>query len=346
MMVVARKRRQRYRLSLAGLCAALLGSLALALLLGSVAVPPADVLKALVGAELPGYRAEIIQAIRLPRALLAAFVGAILAICGAILQGLFRNPLADPSLIGVTAGASVGASLMIVLGAGFGPVLGGLAGVSLVSVGAFLGGLAAVWLVYRVATGVNGTSVATMLLMGIAVSALSASVTGLMEYYADNEMLRRMSLWRMGGLDGANHWRAAMAALVLVLLLLAVPAFGRALNTLLLGESQARHLGIDVERMKTRLIVLVAAGVGTAVAVSGSIAFVGLVVPHMIRLCVGPDHRKLLPLSAVGGAVLLLLADTVARTAIAPTELPVGLVTALLGAPFFISLLRRRRDFT
>ncbi|MDQ2076731.1 iron ABC transporter permease [Marinimicrobium sp. ABcell2] len=342
MMSSAHRRSRRFCFVL--LTLALAASFVLALLLGAVTIPPLDVLRALVGTELPGYRMEIIQSIRLPRALLAGFVGAILAICGAILQGLFRNPLADPSLIGVTAGASVGASLMIFLGAG-GGLLGGFMGASLVSIGAFSGGLITVWLVYRVATGINGTSVATMLLMGIAVSALSASATGLLDYFADNEMLRRMSLWRMGGLDGANNTRAVLAGLVLLTLLLAAPAFGRALNTLLLGESQARHLGIDVERLKTRLIILVAAGVGTAVAVSGSIAFVGLVVPHMVRLWVGPDHRLLLPLSALGGAVLLLLADTLARTALAPTELPVGLVTALLGAPFFIHLLRQRRNF-
>lgn len=324
---------------------ALLMSFVLALILGSVHVAPLDVWRALIGADLPGYTTQIIQSIRFPRALLAGFVGATLAISGAILQGLFRNPLADPSLIGVTAGASVGASLMIVWGSTWGGYIGGLAGMSLVSLGAFFGGLATVWLVYRTATGINGTSVATMLLMGIAVSALAASVTGLLEYFADNEMLRRMSLWRMGGLDGANTPRAALAGTVLLVLLLTAPAFGRALNTLLLGESQARHLGIDVERLKTRLIVLVAAGVGTSVAMAGSIAFVGLVVPHMVRLWLGPDHRVLLPLSALGGAVLLLLADTFARTALAPTELPVGLITALLGAPFFISLLRRRRDY-
>jgi iron complex transport system permease protein len=343
MITSAHRRSHRHCFTL--LTLAVLTSFILALLLGAVTIPPLDVLRAMVGTELPGYRMEIIQSIRLPRALLAGFVGAILAICGGILQGLFRNPLADPSLIGVTAGASVGASLMIFLGAGTAGWLGGFMGTSMVSLGAFSGGLIAVWLVYRVATGISGTSVATMLLMGIAVSALSASMTGLLDYFADNEMLRRMSLWRMGGLDGANYTRAFLAGLILFALLLTTPAFGRALNTLLLGESQARHLGIDVERLKTRLIVLVAAGIGTAVAVSGSIAFVGLVVPHMVRLWVGPDHRLLLPLSALGGAVLLLLADTLARTALAPTELPVGLVTALLGAPFFIHLLRQRRNF-
>lgn len=316
-------------------------SFALAIVMGAVSIPLSDVFKALLGQPLPGFAGEIIQSIRLPRALLAASVGAVLALSGACLQGLFRNPLADPSLIGVTAGASVGASLAIVLGGlGFG-LWGGL---PLVSVGAFVGGLAAVWLVYRVASSVNGTSVATMLLMGIAVTSLAASLTGLMDYFADNEMLRRMSLWRMGGLDGADYPRAFLMLAVLTVMLLRVGGLARALNTLLLGESQARHLGVEVERLKTRLIILVAAGVGVSVAMAGSIAFVGLVVPHMVRLAVGPDHRLLLPLSALGGASLLLLADTLARVVMAPTELPVGLVTALLGAPFFISLLRHRRE--
>jgi iron complex transport system permease protein len=316
-------------------------SLVVAITFGAVELALTDVLRALTGQPLEGYGAAIVQSIRLPRALLAAAVGAILAISGAYLQGLFRNPLADPSLIGVTAGASVGASLAIVLGAAG---LGFMGGLSLVSLGAFVGGLLAVGLVYQVSSSVSGTSVATMLLMGIAVTALAASLTGLMDYFADNAMLRRLSLWRMGGLDGANAWRAFLAGATLLIMLLSMGRFARELNTLLLGESQARHLGIDVERLKTQLIILVAAGVGVSVAMAGSIAFVGLVVPHIIRLWVGPDHRLLLPLSALGGASLLLLADTFARVVIAPTELPVGLVTAIVGAPFFIWLLKSRRD--
>ncbi|HEY7885770.1 MAG TPA: iron ABC transporter permease [Cellvibrionaceae bacterium] len=335
------QRRVTVRSSFIGLSILLIISFVLALLLGSVSLSPQEVLRALGGQESSGYSVAIMQSIRLPRALLAMMIGAMLAISGALLQGLFRNPLADPSLIGVTAGASVGASTMIVLGAS---VSGALAGLPLVALGAFVGGLAAVWLVYRASTSVAGTRVATMLLMGIAVSALAGSITGLMEYFADSEMLRRMSLWRMGGLDGANSKRVWLALAVLLVQLMLLNYFAKPLNILLLGESQARHLGIHVERLKTRLIILVAASVGTAVALAGAIAFVGLVVPHMVRLWVGPDHRLLLPLSALGGAILLLLADTLARTVMAPVELPVGLITAILGAPVFISLLRKRRD--
>ncbi|MBU2886866.1 iron ABC transporter permease [Gilvimarinus agarilyticus] len=310
-----------------------------AIALGSVALSVTDITSALLGLDRTGFARDIVLNIRLPRAILAATVGAVLAVCGTYLQGMFRNPLADPSLIGVTAGASVGASVAIILGGG--AIAGGL---SLVSLGAFVGGLVSVWLVYRVATGVNGTSVATMLLMGIAVSALAASMTGLMDYLADNESLRRMSLWRMGGLDGANGSRALVMLFILALMLVAMSRTSHALNTLLLGESQARHLGVHVGRLKNQLIVWVALGVGVSVAVAGSIGFVGLVVPHMLRLCVGPDHRTLVPMSALGGASLLLLADTLARVVLSPTELPVGLVTALIGAPFFVFLLLRHRE--
>ena len=340
-MSPAARRQQRVTLASWALTVLLLASFLAALGMGAVAIAPADIIQALLGQSVPGYSGEIITRIRLPRACLAAGVGATLAVCGAYLQGLFRNPLADPSLIGVTAGASVGASLAILLGGG---ILGVLGGLSSVAVGAFIGGLLCVWLVYRVATGVNGTSVATMLLMGIAVTALAASLTGLMDYFADNEMLRRMSLWRMGGLDGASGSRAALMLGVLAVLLLSMTRCARQLNTLLLGESQARHLGVNVERLKTQLIILVALGVGVSVAMAGSIAFVGLVVPHMVRLWAGPDHRALVPLSALGGASLLLLADTLARVVLSPTELPVGLVTALVGAPFFIVLLRQHRE--
>lgn len=317
-------------------------SLLVAVMLGAVALPATGVLGALTGLGSPDARlALIVDYIRLPRALLTALVGALLAICGAAMQGLFRNPLADPSLIGVTAGASAGASLVIV----FAGSLTGLAGLSLVSLGAFAGGTLAVMLVYRLATGPAGTSVATMLLAGIAIGAIAGSLTSLLEFYADNDMLRRISLWRMGGLDGANWPRVAVVAAVALVVFAVLPTQARALNALLLGESEARHLGVAVDAVKRRLVLVAAAGVGVSVAVAGAIAFVGLVVPHIVRLLIGPDHRWLLPASALAGAILLLLADTLARIVIAPTELPVGLLTALLGAPFFISLLHRRGEY-
>ncbi len=284
----------------------------------------------------------IVGQIRLPRVLLAALMGAVLGMSGAATQGLFRNPLADPSLIGVTAGASLGAALAIVLG---GNLLGGYTALTAVSVGAFVGGAIAVLFVYRLATSASGTSVSTMLLAGIAITALAGALGSLLEFRADNDMLRRISLWKMGGMDGASYPRLLVAGIVSAAMLLALPRYSGTLNALLLGESEARHLGIDVGRAKVALITWVAIGVGTSVALVGTIAFVGLVVPHIVRMLVGPDHRVLLPASALAGAILLVVADTLSRTVIAPTELPVGIITAIVGVPFFVSLLRQRHHY-
>ena len=314
------------------------GVLVTALACGAINLSPGEVWQGLTGTGDP-QAAMIVGRIRLPRALLAALMGANLAVSGAAMQGLFRNPLADPSLIGVTAGASLGASIVIVTG----PQLGaGYLGLSLISIGAFLGGVLAVMLVYRLATSASGTSVATMLLAGIAITALAGAMGSLMEFFADNDMLRRISLWRMGGLDGADYPRVFIATAVTGALLLGHSSHARNLNALLLGESEARHLGIPVGRVKVLLVIWVAVGVGTSVALVGTIAFVGLVVPHIVRLITGPDHRVLLPASALAGASLLVCADTLSRVVLAPMELPVGIITALIGVPFFISLLRQR----
>jgi iron complex transport system permease protein len=294
----------------------------------------------------------IVVSIRLPRVLLAALIGALLAASGAAMQGLFRNPLADPSLIGVTAGASLGGSLVIFLFGSSSLMVMGSASIAwvlpLISVGAFIGGLLAVYVVYSLARnqyGASSVSVATMLLAGIAITALSTSLTSLLEYMSDNELLRRISLWRMGGLDGADNISVAIALVMVVIMAVVLPRYSQSLNALLLGESEARHLGVDVESLKRRLIVLVAACVGVSVALTGTISFLGLVVPHIVRLLIGPDHRFLLPASALAGALLLVLADLCARLVLAPTELPVGLVTALIGVPFFVSLLKRRHAY-
>jgi iron complex transport system permease protein len=292
--------------------------------------------------------AVIVGHIRLPRILLAAVMGAVLGMSGAAMQGLFRNPLADPSLIGVTAGASLGAALVIVLGGTVlqgGTGFQGYVGLTLVSMGAFIGGVIAVLFVYRLASSGNGTSVATMLLAGIAITALAGALGSLLEFFADNEMLRRISLWKMGGLDGANYPRLWLASIVTAIVMIALPRYSSALNALLLGESEARHLGIDVGRVKMALIIWVAIGVGTSVAMVGTIAFVGLVVPHIVRMLIGPNHTYLLPASALSGAILLVLADTLSRVVVAPTELPVGIITAIIGVPFFISLLRNRHHY-
>ena len=280
--------------------------------------------------------------IRLPRICLAFLIGAILAISGAVMQGLFRNPLAAPSLIGVSSGASVGAGIVIVL-AGTWLQNNALLGLSVVATGAFVGSFLITLLVFRLSTSTLGTSVTTMLLAGIAISALAGAVNSLLSYFADNEMLRQISVWQMGNLSTANWTRVSVVAVVAVVVLVLFPRESKSLNALLLGESEARHLGIDVQRVKKKLILLTTLGIGTAVAVAGMIGFVGLIVPHMVRLLIGPDHRWLLPVSALAGGILLLIADTIARIIIAPVELPTGILTAILGAPFFIMLLIQQR---
>ena len=284
---------------------------------------------------------SIIMDIRLPRLILALLVGSVLAILGAVMQGLFRNPLADPSLIGVSGGASVGASIVIVTAGG--AMLSPLAGLSMVALGAFIGGVITTLVVYRVATSSLGTSVTTMLLAGIAIGAIAGAFNSLLSYFSDNQMLRQMSVWQMGNLGGANWQKASLMAAVSLIIFSLLPSHAKSLNAFLLGESEARHLGIDVQRIKRQLILLTALGVGVSVALAGLIGFVGLVIPHMVRLLIGPDHRALLPASALAGASLLLIADSIARVVVLPAELPTGILTALLGAPFFVMLLLKQR---
>lgn len=289
----------------------------------------------------PSQIQSIIMDIRLPRLILALLVGSVLAILGAVMQGLFRNPLADPSLIGVSGGASVGASIVIVTAGG--AMLSPLAGLSMVALGAFIGGVITTLVVYRVATSILGTSVTTMLLAGIAIGAIAGAFNSLLSYFSDNQMLRQISVWQMGNLGGANWQKASLMAAVSLIIFSLLPSHAKSLNAFLLGESEARHLGIDVQRIKRQLIFLTALGVGVSVALAGLIGFVGLVIPHMVRLLIGPDHRALLPASALAGASLLLIADSIARVVVLPAELPTGILTALLGAPFFVVLLLKQR---
>jgi iron complex transport system permease protein len=220
---------------------------------------------------------------------------------------------------------------------------GALVGLSLVSIGAFVGGFLATLLVYRLATSGMGTSVTTMLLAGIAIGALAGALNSLLSYFSDNDMLRQISLWQMGNLSGASWLKVSIMGVVAVLLMSLFPRDSKALNALLLGESEARHLGINVQWVKRRLIALTALGVGVCVAVAGLVGFVGLIMPHIIRLMIGPDHRWLIPASGLAGAVLLVIADSLARVVVIPAELPTGVLTAILGAPFFVVLLLQQR---
>jgi len=287
--------------------------------------------------------ALIIQQIRLPRTLLAVSVGAILALCGAVMQGLFRNPLADPGIIGVSAGASLGAAVAIVIFGGIADQYPNLLLFGTVPLCSFIGGTLTTILVYRLGTGQTGTSVTIMLLAGVAISALAGAGLGLMNYFADDQALRDLSLWTMGSLAGANWNGLIMSWSGLLMLFLLFYRDANKLNVLLLGEPEAKHMGIDVQSLKRRLILLTAAGVGITVSLAGMIGFIGLIVPHLGRMLVGPNHRYLLPLSMIIGALLLLAADMIARTVVAPLDMPVGIVTALIGSPFFIWLLIKQK---
>lgn len=284
----------------------------------------------------------VIHEIRFPRTLLCMLVGAILALCGTVMQGLFRNPLAEPGIIGVSAGASLGAALAIVLLGNLNFDARWMNAITL-PLCAFLGGALTTIVVYRLGTNKFGTSVTIMLLAGVAISAVSGAGIGYLNYVADDQMLRDLTLWSMGSFAGANWQSITLCGITLLGLYFYFTRRAMELNALLLGESEARHLGIPIQRLKRALIVLSAVGVGVTVSAAGMIGFVGLVVPHLGRMLVGPDHRNLLPVSALLGALLLTIADMFARVAAAPAELPIGIVTALVGAPFFLYLLFQQK---
>ncbi|MEM1081371.1 MAG: iron ABC transporter permease [Pseudomonadota bacterium] len=295
------------------------------------------------GQELSTLERIILIDIRLPRLAMGLLVGAALAVSGAVMQGLFRNPLADPGLVGVGAGAGLGAITAIVLGASLPAAVNVTLGYYVVPVAAFLGGWAATMILYRVSTWRGKTSVAMMLLAGIALGALSGAISGILVYMANDAQLRDLTFWGLGSLAGATWGKLLAAGPLIVLAMAAAPFLARSLNALALGEAAAAHLGIPIQRMKMLAVLVVAMATGAAVAVSGGIGFVGIVVPHLLRISIGPDHRYLLLNAALLGAALLVLADTISRTIIAPAELPIGIITAIIGGPVFIWILLRNR---
>jgi iron complex transport system permease protein len=333
------------------------GAVALALLLfvatavvatgtGAVHIPPSRVVAILFGLDDPAItdaQRAVVLNVRAPRVLLALLAGAGLACAGVMMQALFRNPLADPALIGVSAGAALGAVATIVLGATLLHGLSKALGVWTLPVAAFLGALATATLVFKLSSRDGQVDATTMLLCGIAVNALTGAGIGLLTHLATDEQLRNLTFWSLGSLGAASWSSLAGAAPAILLMVLVGPWLAHQLNALLLGESEAVHLGVAVEPLKRTVVALTAASAGAVVAVSGVIGFIGLVAPHMARLLVGPDHRYVLPLASLIGATLLTAGDLVARTAVRPAELPIGILTAFMGAPFFLWLLRRRQ---
>ncbi len=313
--------------------------------LGPVALGPGEVVAALLGRADPRAQA-IVSEIRAPRVALGAAVGAGLALSGTTLQGVLRNPLADPGLIGVTAGAALGAVASIVLAARvFGAVPEPLRPF-LLPAAAFAGALVTTALVFAVARRGGTTHAATLILAGVAVNAIAFAVVGLLTYMSDDQQLRDLTFWSMGGLGGASWPAAALAATCVLVAGLGLFRLARGLDLLQLGERAAWHAGLEVERLKRSAGLFSALAVGAGTAVAGPIGFVGLVAPHIARLCVGPSHRLVAPAAALIGAALLLAADLGVRLIVPPAEPPVGLATSLIGGPFFLWLLlsRMRRD--
>lgn len=281
---------------------------------------------------------QVVTAIRLPRVLLGAVVGAALAVSGAALQGLFRNPLADPGLVGISAGAALAVGFAIVFMEPFLHVLG-LYGLS---IAAFAGGLLTCLVIFRFAKVAGVFSVTHMLLAGIAINAIAAAGIGVLTYLSDDQQLRTLIFWTMGNLGGAFWSPLLVATTIVVPAILALIKNAAKLNLLLLGEEEAVNLGVNAERLKLIVIFCSALAVGAAVAAAGIIGFVGLVVPHLIRLTLGPDNRLLIPAGALLGATLLVVADGFARTIVSPAEMPVGILTSLIGGPFFLWLLMKQ----
>lgn len=339
--------RQRMRIAIVPLLLIALVALAvLAATIGAAGIPFGRLMAAFgIGEPDPAFLARdtlVLWSVRLPRIALAAMIGALLGASGTVMQGLFRNPLADPALVGVSSGAALAAAATIVLGDRLAAQTGAIP-LPLLPVAAFFGALAIMVVLYRIATSGGRTAIAIFLLGGLAIGALANAGIGLLVFAADDRQLRDITFWMLGSLGGATWGKAGAIAPFVAAVLLSVPLIARGLDLLVLGEAEAFYMGIPVQRLKRVCIILVSLAVGAAVSVSGVIGFVGIVVPHLLRLVIGPGHKLLLPASICLGAILLLAADTTARVIVAPAELPIGIVTAAFGAPFFLFLLLRQR---
>lgn len=288
-------------------------------------------------------RENIFYEIRLPRVILCALVGGALSVSGALMQALFRNPIVEPGLIGTSSGAALGAALVFVLGKEFGLVANSFVGSLILPFFAFVGGLAATMTVYRLSAAQGKVAVATMLLAGIAVNAVAAGGTGFLSYIARDPQARSITFWNLGTFSGADWKGVAIVAAVLVPSVVVALRYSKGLNALLLGESEAEYLGIDTEKLKIRIILLNTLVVAAATSMVGVIGFVGLIVPHLLRLMKSSDNRFLIIGSLLFGAVMMTAADMVTRVVIAPAELPIGIVTAVVGAPVFLWILIRGR---
>lgn len=347
-----KRQRQGHAVLVVCACLAFIGFV-LTIVLGPLAISTSDLLSVLAknlgltdASHVSAVKVGVIENIRLPRALLGLLVGAALGTAGAAMQGFFRNPLADPGLIGVSSGGALAAVGVIVLGGSALASILSLFGAFAMPLAAFAGALVTVLSIYRLSTHDGRVIVATMLLAGVAANALAFSGIGYLTFLADDTQLRDLTFWTLGSLGGAVWDRVLPAVLLMAVSVAGLLTLARPMNCLLLGEDDAKTLGVDVESVKRRAALLTALGVGAATAVCGIINFVGLVVPHLVRLMTGPDHRYVLPGSALLGGALVLFSDLIARLAVSPAELPLGVVTAALGAPFFFWLLLKDKRRT
>jgi iron complex transport system permease protein len=333
-----RWRRPRWPVPLL-LVGALLLALAVAVQLGAVPVAARD-WWAPFGDDAMSGGAHVLWQLRWPRALLAVLIGASLGLAGALTQGLFRNPMADPGLLGVTSGAACAAALVLTVFAAAHASIPPAWRIAVLPASAFVGALAVCFLLDRIARWLTPGSVAGLLLTGLALNAVTMAVVGLCTFLATDEQLRSLSFWTLGSLASAQWGVVALVAVVLAASAWQARRLGHALNALALGESAAAHVGVDVGAVRRRLVIVVALLSAVAVAWCGLIAFIGLMAPHLVRGVAGADQRRLLPLAMIAGALLLLVADTVARTVVIPAEIPVGIFTSLIGGPGFLMLLR------
>lgn len=316
-----------------------------AIAFGAVSILPAEMfssIKHFFAGEKPAniYEAVFIQ-LRLPRVLLCAITGAILAVSGVLMQGLFRNPIVEPGLVGTSAGAAFGASIVFVWAANLNPKFKEVTGPILVPLFAFGGALLATYAVYSMAKHSKRVSVISLLLIGVAVNAIGLSGTGFMSYIARDPQARSITFWNLGTFSGASWLQVGIVGLIAGVIFAIAFKYTRQLNALLLGEEEAGYLGVDTGKLKRRIMILNTAMVSVATAFVGVISFMGLIVPHILRLLIGSDNKKLLPASMLAGALLLTLADMGARLLLAPAEIPIGIITSLVGAPIFIILLKR-----
>ena len=316
-----------------------------AIAFGAVPILPSDMfssIKHFFNGQGPAniYEGVFIQ-LRLPRVLLCAITGAILAVSGVLMQGLFRNPIVEPGLVGTSAGAALGASVVFVMAPQFSPAIKSFTGPLLVPIVAFGGALLATYVVYSLAKNAKRVSIMSLLLIGIAINAVCLSGTGFMSYIARDPQARSITFWNLGTFSGASWQQVFIVGTVAAIIFIISLRYSKQLNTLLLGEEEAGYLGVDADKLKRRIMLLNTAMVSVATAFVGVISFMGLIVPHVLRLLIGSDNKRLLPASMITGAMLLVLADMCARLVLAPAEVPIGIITSLVGAPIFIILLKR-----